>query len=84
MNNLFTAYLQEIGRAGRDGRESLALLYFNMNDIGAPNVKSRTFVCSTHVAESISRNILASLLKKLIYVINVAIYAKFLAHAILV
>lgn len=39
MNNLFTAYLQEIGRAGRDGRESLALLYFNMNDIGAPHVK---------------------------------------------
>lgn len=77
MNNLFTAYLQEIGRAGRDGRESLALLYFNMNDIGA-------FVCSTHVAESISRNILASLLKKLIYLINVAIYAKFLVHAILV
>lgn len=86
MNNLFTAYLQEIGRAGRDGRESLALLYFNMNDIGAPHVKCevKNFVCSTHVAESISRNILASLLKKLIYVINVAIYAKFLAHAILV
>lgn len=80
MNNLFKAYLQEIGR--RDGRESLALLYFNMNDM--LNVKSRTFVCSTHVAESISRNILASLLKKLIYLINVAIYAKFLAHAILV
>lgn len=39
MNNLFTAYLQEIGRAGRDGHESLALLYFNMNDIGAPHVK---------------------------------------------
>lgn len=40
MNNLFTAYLQEIGRAGRDGHESLALLYFNMNDIGAHHVKS--------------------------------------------
>lgn len=39
MNNLFTAYLQEIGRAGRDGQESLALLYFNMSDIGAPHVK---------------------------------------------
>lgn len=40
MNNLFTAYLQKIGRAGRDGQESLALLYFNMSDIVKYEVKN--------------------------------------------
>lgn len=81
MNNLFTAYLQKIGRAGRDGQESLALLYFNMSDIGAPHVKCEV---KNFCLLNTSRNTLASLLRKLIYLINVAIYAKFLAHAILV
>ena len=33
---LFAAYMQEIGRAGRDGQPSRAILYFNASDI-APN-----------------------------------------------
>ena len=31
----FSAYIQEVGRAGRDGKESTAILYYNRNDISA-------------------------------------------------
>lgn len=36
LSSQIESYIQEVGRAGRDGRESLSLLLFNENDIHIP------------------------------------------------
>jgi ATP-dependent DNA helicase RecQ len=35
---IYSDYVQQIGRAGRDGRPAEAFLYYNMSDLGA-NIK---------------------------------------------
>lgn len=47
----FPAYVQEIGRAGRDGKSSTATLYFNASDIAANREKLQPEMkefCLTH------------------------------------
>ena len=36
---LLVAYIQEIGRAGRDGKEAVATLYFNNSDLSSNGMK---------------------------------------------
>lgn len=38
-SDALTAYIQQIGRAGRSGIEAEGILYFNNSDIGNPSVK---------------------------------------------
>ena len=39
MNNwIFTAYIQQIGRAGKNGLDSTALFFYSKSDIGRPEV----------------------------------------------
>lgn len=32
-----TAYIQQVGRTGRTGKQATAILFFNNNDVGRPD-----------------------------------------------
>ena len=50
------SYIQEIGRAGRDGKESVSVLLFNDNDIYLPlNIIENQFLTSEQIGEALKK-----------------------------
>jgi superfamily II DNA helicase RecQ len=39
-NNIFSAYVQEVGRAGREDMQAQAILFYNSSDLGVKHIRA--------------------------------------------